>query len=144
MIGDLEVTSLDTEHDCADPVMFLVKHGNVSVAVATDLGEIDETIAPVLRSANVAVLESNYDEDILAANEYNDHHKERVRGGHLSNEQACEYIVSAPEHQKIVLIHISQRSDSARLVAALHKKDSRVYVMGSRLVFANLPYICAK
>ena len=62
--------------------------GGSSIAVATDLGYFSETVRDAVLGANVVLLESNHDPDLLKQNpHYPSALKSRILGrkGHLSN-----------------------------------------------------------
>lgn len=87
-IGDLAVSPFSIPHDAADPVGFALLHTGRKLCVATDLGHIAAGWMKALSGADLLLMESNYDPDMLR-----DHHwyssmlKKRIQGnrGHLSN-----------------------------------------------------------
>ena len=86
-IGELCVTPVRVSHDATEPVGFVFEAAGVRVAVFTDLGCVDGDVASAICGAALVVLESNYDEQLLARGSYPAHLKRRIRGpqGHLSN-----------------------------------------------------------
>jgi phosphoribosyl 1,2-cyclic phosphodiesterase len=125
---------LDTfkiKHDTVDPVGFTVKAQGKRVVIATDLGEVSERIEQLLLAANLFFLESNYDVDVLGANEYECWHKDRVIENHLSNDKTAQVVAKMRPGARAVLGHISERSNSAELVQALHADNKQVTVLRS-------------
>lgn len=91
-IGGLQVIPFSKRHDAADPHSFLVRGGNTTVGIFTDIGGICDNTISHFRQCHAALLESNYDEAMLEQGRYPLHLKNRIRGGlgHLSNRQAAE------------------------------------------------------
>jgi phosphoribosyl 1,2-cyclic phosphodiesterase len=92
-IGDVEVETFSVPHDAFDPVGFLIHTHAGNVGFLTDLGYATKLILQRVRTANVLLLETNHDMQMLQ----NDPHrpwsvKQRIlsRHGHLSNEAAAE------------------------------------------------------
>ncbi|MCA9727346.1 MAG: MBL fold metallo-hydrolase [Candidatus Eisenbacteria bacterium] len=118
-VGDLEVRALDTSHAAEGrTVAYRFTHGKSSVAVATDLGTVPETLAAGLRGVDALLLEANYD----AATVRRKLHDRRFATswsylewvesdrGHLSNDQcaaALLEILPGPEAQ-VLLGHVSE------------------------------------
>ena len=65
-IGDVKVKSVKISHDAIDPVMYSFKDidGN-KVSVFTDVGEITDSILETLKGSKIAVIEANYEENLL-------------------------------------------------------------------------------
>lgn len=103
-----------TSHDALEPVAFRIEgHGRV-VVVCLDLGCITEEVREHLAGADLLVLESNHDLDLLKQGPYPFALKQRVasRTGHLSNTAACEYLRDVWDgHGQVVLAHLSQANN---------------------------------
>ena len=93
-IGDIAVTPFTIPHDAADPVGFVFEADGVRIAIATDLGYMPSNVHVHLRRADVLMLESNHDVDMLRDGPYPWSVKQRVmsRVGHLSNDAAAEFL----------------------------------------------------
>ena len=90
-IGDLGIQPIVIPHDTVEPVAFRLYAGSRSVAVATDMGRVPKKVLKALGGADLILLESNHDPDMVLHNAlYPAHLKQRILGahGHLSN-QAC-------------------------------------------------------
>ncbi len=90
-LGDIGVEPFSIPHDAADPVGFRLWGGKLSIATATDLGHFSSDVFRRISGADLVLLESNHDPDMLRANpHYTAALKKRILGdhGHLSNE-AC-------------------------------------------------------
>lgn len=132
-IGDLEVDTFTTPHDAIDPVGFCFKAGGYKIAHVTDLGYLTESIKHRIHGADMLILESNHDLDMLKVGPYPWFVKQRVmsRVGHLSNEAVSEYVTSGfdPATRILVLAHLSGNNNHpevARMFAgdALEKRGA--------------------
>jgi len=121
-VGDLAVDTFSIPHDAYDPVGFLIQTPGGNIGFLTDLGHATKLVVQRLRSANILLLEANYDLQML----HDDLRrpwsvKQRIvsRHGHLSNGAAAELteqLVSA-ELRHLYLGHLSSdcnRPDLAR------------------------------
>src|SRR6202035_5188768 len=77
-------------HDAAHAHSFIVKGGDITVGVFTDIGVACEHLTGHFAKCHAAFLEANYDEEMLQKGRYPVHLKRRISGGlgHLSNSQA--------------------------------------------------------
>lgn len=124
-IGDIDVTSFTIPHDAADPVGYTFVAEGVKVGLATDLGYVPESVKYHLNDADLVVLESNHDLEMLKVGPYPWSVKQRVmsRKGHLSNDHASQFILDdlAGRARHLVLGHLSEHNNHpeiCRLVAA--------------------------
>ncbi|MBX2894967.1 MAG: MBL fold metallo-hydrolase [Cyclobacteriaceae bacterium] len=120
-IGDLTVTPLPKYHDAADPHSFLITHQNTTVGVFTDMGRVCKHLINNFKQCHAAILESNYDEEMLETGGYPLHLKNRIRGGfgHISNRQALQlFMEHRPEFMSYLLLgHLSHHNNKPELVA---------------------------
>jgi phosphoribosyl 1,2-cyclic phosphodiesterase len=123
MIGSLRIRPFTKIHDAADPYSFTVSHAGTTVGVFTDLGRACSNLVQHFRQCHAAVLEANYDEELLENGNYPWHLKRRIRGGqgHISNREALElFRAHRPAGmQHLVLGHLSQNNNRPELVADL-------------------------
>ena len=130
-VGDLKIKAFPVRHDAIDPVGYVVSHGKCRVAIATDLGEVDEVVAGALDSADLFFLESNYHKPMLEANGYKEKLKSRILESHLSNDAAGAVVERMRENQRVILGHISDNSNSPEIVRMKHAGNPNVFVVGS-------------
>lgn len=125
-IGDIEISAFAIPHDAVDPLGFTFHAEGIKVAIVTDLGYLPELVKQHLRGADLLILESNHDLEMLKVGPYPWHIKQRVmsRTGHLSNHSVSEYLAdeesfdAASRH--LVLAHLSENNnnpDVARISA---------------------------
>lgn len=130
-LNDLRVWPFRVPHDSREPIGLRFEHDGCSLAVATDLGHISPEAFIHLVDCDILCLESNYDEDMLAACTYPGWLKSRIRGpnGHLSN-NGIRGILSRhsrlPSH--VLLVHLSQESNTPELV----RKTLQTLLLGNR------------
>jgi len=113
----MEVAAFSIPHDANDPVgyrFFLRRH---SVAVATDLGYFSDAVYTAVSGAEVVLLESNHDPDLLRENpHYPARLKSRILGqkGHLSNEAGASAAVKLLEQgaKHLLLGHLSSENNT--------------------------------
>jgi len=120
VIGDIEVDSFSIPHDAIDPVGFCLYAEDVKIAVATDLGYLTESVKFHLRRAQLMLLESNHDLEMLKVGPYPWSVKQRVmsRVGHLSNDMISDFLLrdfdGTPAH--LVLGHLSEHNNHPEIV----------------------------
>ncbi len=140
-IGDLEVDTFTIPHDAADPVAFCFRSQGLKVGLVTDLGYIPESIKFHLRGADLVVLESNHDLDMLKVGPYPWSVKQRVmsRIGHLSNDATAQFIISDLDSsvRTLVLGHLSEQNNHPE-IARLSARQALLHRgLETRLVIAR-------
>lgn len=116
---DFRITPFEVPHDGSDNVGYFIEVGEKRFCIATDLGEITEVVSSYVDRANYLVIESNYEEQMLAMGRYPEFLKVRVSGprGHLSNQVTARYLASHfNEHLKYIwLCHLSEENNHPEL-----------------------------
>jgi phosphoribosyl 1,2-cyclic phosphodiesterase len=137
-IGDFHIETFTVPHDAIDPVGFCVRAGGIRVGVVTDLGYMPESVKFHVRDADLLILESNHDLDMLKVGPYPWSVKQRVMGrnGHLSNEIVSDYILHGltMSVRTLVLGHLSEHNNHPAIahMCATHALSRRAH--GARLV----------
>lgn len=148
-IGEFDIDSFTVPHDAADPVGYCFRVEGLKIGMVTDLGYIPDSIKFHLRAADLLLLESNHDLEMLKVGPYPWQVKQRVmsRKGHLSNDVVAEFIRTDLDTSTgtLVLGHLSannnypalveligtqalgQRGHRARLVVAEPGKQTEVF-----------------
>ncbi|SHJ57983.1 Phosphoribosyl 1,2-cyclic phosphodiesterase [Geosporobacter subterraneus DSM 17957] len=120
-IGDITIKSYPIAHDASEPVAFSFHHGGAKVSIATDLGHVDGRIMEELMDADLLMLESNHDINMLKMGKYPWFLKQRILGdyGHLSNETAGHVIADLLERKgritNVLLGHLSKENNFPEL-----------------------------
>lgn len=89
-IHGLSVLPFPTPHDAAEPVGFLFEQDGRKIAYLTDIGHVSSHMLERITGADLLLLESNHDVEMLRAGSYPYPLKMRIlsASGHLSNEDA--------------------------------------------------------
>jgi len=116
-LAGFRILPFSISHDAEESVGFFIQNSHKRFCLATDLGFINETAAFYLKSANIIVLESNYDEQMLANGPYPLYLQQRIKSerGHLSNVQAAQFL---SEHwhdaiSHVFLAHLSKQNNTS-------------------------------
>jgi phosphoribosyl 1,2-cyclic phosphodiesterase len=131
-IGALEFHPFAVPHDAVDSFAFTLESDRAKVALVTDLGYITQLVCERVKGADVLILESNHDVEMLKiCPHYPWALKQRVlsKHGHLSNDHVSEFLRSDFDGKAdlIILAHLSKNTnhpDLARL-SALQALDER-------------------
>jgi phosphoribosyl 1,2-cyclic phosphodiesterase len=119
-VEDITVEAYPKSHDAADPVFFVVTIDGTRFLYATDLGVHSEEVQRLLGEVDAALIESNYDEDMLEHGPYPQHLKDRISAphGHLSNTQAMQLIESHCNGRlhTLILGHLSEKNNTPEVV----------------------------
>ena len=113
------VTAIGVPHDAAAPLAFRVRHAEVALGHATDLGHVNRAVADAFAECDALLIESNYDPQLLARGPYPWPLKERILSpeGHLGNGDVAAYL----QHRlgvacrRVVLAHVSEKNNDAEL-----------------------------
>ena len=140
-IGDIEVQSFSIPHDAVDPVGFCFEAQGVRIGIATDLGYIPESVKYHLRRANLLLLESNHDIEMLKVGPYPWSVKQRVmsRVGHLSNLLTSEYLTEEldPCTGHVILGHLSEANNHPEIAREAAERALEVRGLETRVSVAE-------
>jgi phosphoribosyl 1,2-cyclic phosphodiesterase len=118
-LNGFEIQAFRIPHDASEPVGFLVSDHVHRIAIATDLGSSNTLVQERLKGADLVVLESNHDPDMLRSGPYPWPLKQRILGkyGHLSNLDCAKLLAKIQNHglKKAVLAHISDKNNEPEL-----------------------------
>lgn len=119
----LEFSPFPTSHDAAESLGLVISNGDEKcIGYLTDVGVVTDDIRERLFGCKIAVLESNYDENMLMLGSYPYELKRRIKSkkGHLSNEE-CDLFISELVQsgtKKIILAHLSFENNMPELALA--------------------------
>jgi phosphoribosyl 1,2-cyclic phosphodiesterase len=150
-IGQIDVHPFTIPHDAADPCGFVfhAQSESIRMAIATDLGYIPPNVKLALKDADVLLLESNHDLEMLKDGPYPWSVKQRVlsRVGHLSNEATAEFLMRDYDGgaHTIVLGHLSEQNNLPELarLAAEQAIGNRMTLLGNRILLAQQAEVLA-
>ena len=138
----LRVDPFAIPHDAADPVGFAIdcpaepRGEGRRVTWMTDLGHVTPVARAQAEAADILVLESNYDEELLELSQRPAHLKQRIRGmhGHLGNLGALALLreIRAERLAHLCLGHLSKECNRTVIVDA-HMAEVRAARPGLRV-----------
>jgi phosphoribosyl 1,2-cyclic phosphodiesterase len=115
-IGDLQIHAFSIPHDAADPVGFHFRADGRKVAVATDIGHMNESLLANIRGSDLVMLESNHDLMMLENGRYPYVLKKRIKGmyGHLCNDLCGDTIalLAGEGGRKFLIGHLSDENNN--------------------------------
>jgi phosphoribosyl 1,2-cyclic phosphodiesterase len=119
-LAGFDIEAFPVHHDAPETIGFQITFGEKKITVATDLGHICETAAPYIQAANLLVIESNYDEQMLENGRYPHFLKARIRSdhGHLGNHQTSAFLADniSDNLRHICLAHLSKNNNTPEMV----------------------------
>jgi phosphoribosyl 1,2-cyclic phosphodiesterase len=134
-LSGFDIEAFPVNHDAPETLGFHICSENKKVTVVTDLGYICETAAPYIKAANMLIIESNYDNQMLMGGSYPAFLKVRIKSdhGHLDNYQTASFISEHihPEMSHICLAHLSKNNNTPEkalqtIQAAMAEKGIRL------------------
>lgn len=118
-IKDMDIQNYRTSHDAACSIGYSVYQGRKKACIATDLGYFSEVVKNSISDADVVLLESNHDVEMLKFGPYPYPLKKRILSdvGHLSNEACGNAILDIlnEKHKRVVLGHLSKTNNYPEL-----------------------------
>ncbi len=117
-IGQFHVTPLPTSHNAVEPNCYFTEvDDNKKVLVATDTGKLSFQIEHALGLADVAVIEANYDRNMLVNGPYPQQLKSLIGSdhGHMNNldtARAIKKTIDMNDHRQIFLAHLSKTNNT--------------------------------
>lgn len=114
---NMEITAFDVPHDGSDNMGFSIVCGDRHFVLATDLGEVQERARHYFSTANFAVIEANYDAEMLRAGRYPEYLKARIRNsqGHLDNADTASFLTEIMANKQlryVFLCHLSEENNT--------------------------------
>lgn len=114
-VKDMDIVSYDIPHDAVSPSGYALHSGGKKACIATDLGHFSPTVKAQLQDADLILLESNHDIEMLKFGPYPYYLKKRILSdvGHLSNEACGNAILEllGNKHKNIILGHLSKTNN---------------------------------
>jgi phosphoribosyl 1,2-cyclic phosphodiesterase len=115
-LAGFDIEAFPVCHDAPETIGFQICTGNKKITIATDLGHICKTAAPYIKEANLLVIESNYDEQMLVNGSYPFYLKARIQSdnGHLGNRQTSVFLADIINDNlsHICLAHLSKNNNT--------------------------------
>ena len=114
-LDDVLITPFDVMHDAERTIGFSVEYMEKKLTLATDIGHITNIVREQFKGSHIAIIECNYDYNMLMNCAYPWDLKSRVKGrnGHLCNEDTAKFLTELyhEELEKVYLVHVSNDSN---------------------------------
>jgi len=133
-LNGFEVQAFRLPHDALEPAGFIISDQEHRIALATDLGSVNPLVQERLKGAELLIIESNHDVEMLRQGPYPWPLKQRIlsRCGHLSNADCARLLskIQNPGLQNVILAHLSEKNNMPELAyaAARDRVDQRVKI----------------
>lgn len=119
-VGCMLVKSFSTSHDAKESCGYTIEMSNGrKIAIATDLGIMTDSVFEAVSGADLVMLESNHDVNMLQCGAYPYMLKRRILGdkGHLSNDVCAETLVKLIKTgtTRFFLGHLSRENNIPQL-----------------------------
>lgn len=117
-VAGIRCETFAVPHDTGEPLGFTCASDGLRATFALDLGWIDAPLGEYLAGADILLLESNHDSDMLQAGPYSYLLKQRIAQTHLSNEAACKWIQKhmTARTRHLLLGHLSMTTNDLEIV----------------------------
>lgn len=137
-LAGMKIRPFSTPHDSAQSLGYRITTGDGrEFALATDLGELTDTVREHLLGAEFVVIESNHDREMLRSGGYPAYLKRRILSGrgHLSNDACAAFLpeLARSGTKRFLLAHLSRENNTPGLAhdAALAALTGAGYTAGS-------------
>ena len=112
LFNDLVLRPFAIPHDAAEPVGYAVSAQGAKVVVATDIGCVTGAVRENILGADIILLESNHDEEMVKNGRYPEALKSRILGskGHLSNTN-CGKLLAEVISDRVKHVYLGHLSD---------------------------------
>ena len=124
--GNVTINIIKTSHDASDSVGYILKYQQKKIVYITDTGYINKRYDEILKNADIYIMESNHDVQMLQNGKYPFELRKRILGdkGHLSNEDASKYLCKyiGPKTKYIFLAHLSEENNKEEIALETLKK----------------------
>ena len=131
LIDDCKITVIATHHDAKEPVGFVIEQLDKKVVYITDTGYVDQVYFPLLKNADMYILESNYDVELLWSSGRPFELKKRIDGdhGHMSNVTSAILLakVIGDNTKKVVFAHISDDCNYYAMPNLILNEHKKIY-----------------
>jgi len=110
--GTSEILPFMTFHDALEPTGYKITENGKSIVYMTDTGYFPEHQYEIIQNANLYIIESNHEPDMLLDSDRPWHLKRRILDdkGHLSNQDSAYIMVKVigENTKEIILAHLSE------------------------------------
>ena len=119
VFDDLKITAFSTNHDTVNSQFYIIEHQDKKLVCLTDIGHVNCEILSLIKCADVYLIESNHNVDLLLKGNRPEFNKQRIlsKVGHLSNEDCGNALSNCIDENThtIVLCHLSNDHNNENL-----------------------------
>lgn len=130
-LKDCKITVLRTHHDAREPLGFVIEERDKKVVYITDTGYVDQVYFPLLKNADMYILESNYDVELLWSSGRPFELKKRIDGdhGHMSNVTSAVLLAKliGDNTKKVIFAHISDDCNYYAMPNLILNEHKKIY-----------------
>lgn len=119
-VGAFDVLPFLANHDCEEPLNFIIKYNNLKILFITDNCKLTTNF----KNIDYLIIETNYSTSLLDKKDYIDIVDRRVLTSHLSLEEAIFFTknnLKGIKPKKAILIHLSERNSNNSFGAIFEK-----------------------
>ena len=131
IIEDAKITIISLHHDAKEPIGFVIEENDKKLVYITDTGYVDQKYYPLLSNADMYILESNYDIELLWSSGRPFELKKRIDGdhGHMSNITSAVLLskLIGANTKNVVFAHISDDCNYYDVPELILKEHKKVY-----------------
>ena len=145
-IDEFTVTPFPLSHDAVDPVGFIIEHAEKKVVLLTDTGYVSRDVMQHIKDADLYILETNHNVEMLHMCNRPWELKQRILGdyGHLSNEEGAHVLckLAGDKTKHVFLSHLSQEANLPDLALMTVKdilKDHNVKGLNIHMTYPMSP-----
>ena len=125
------ITPLPLFHDASETSGFLIEDESERLVYITDTGYIHESLYDMISNANIYILESNHDPEILMTSNRPYPTKIRILSdhGHMSNEESMITLanIMGSDTKYVLHAHVSQECNLSEIIELTRKKVFNAY-----------------
>lgn len=126
ILGDLKITAFSTSHDSINSQFYMIEHEDKKLVCLTDIGHVDSKTLSIIKCADVYLIESNHNVDLLLNGNRPEFNKQRIlsKVGHLSNEDCGSVLSNCIDKttHSIILCHLSNDHNNKSIALKSVKK----------------------
>lgn len=130
-LNGVKVTAISTHHDAKEPLGYIIEENDKKVVYITDTGYVDQTYYKDIMNADMYIMESNYDVELLWSSGRPFDIKKRIDGdhGHMSNITSAVLLAKliGPKTKQVVFAHISDDCNYYNMPELILNEHKKVY-----------------
>ena len=131
LLNDCKIRVLQMHHDAREPIGFVIENKIKKIVYITDTGYVDQRYFPLIKNADMYIIESNYDVELLWSSSRPFELKKRIDGdyGHMSNVASAILLskLIGTNTKTIVFAHISDDCNYYGMPSLILNEHKKIY-----------------